>query len=348
MRAFFISVLMVLNTACATTPKAHAVVKGLDTFGSRRISANEVSQQYGSKINDWVLASKNQKSEYQALKNEIETAIKNHYGFAFVDLSLITYFAPYSGDYLTVDVVEPEDVAKRMAFLPEPKGKFEDPDGLIAFWDQYLNLAFELQRSGQFEYPKSCPAWHCTHGFENPKLAPFLDKFNQLIPPNEKKLARILKEDSRPQFRGNAAFLLAHIKNGKSVIKYVLGSVTDSSELVRNNTVRVLSEIALKHPEMEIPVEPILQVLNFPAATDRNKAGYTLASLSLKEKNKKIILHKAGIILLAMLRLEQPNNHDPAYSILKNISGENFGDRDYGAWEKWVGQQTSDSSGRIK
>lgn len=339
MMAFFVSALIVLNTACATTPKTPTSVKGLDTFGSMRISANEVSQQYGSKINDWVLAVKNQKSEYQTLKNKIETAIKNQYGFAFVELSLITYFTPYSGDYITVDVVEPEDVAQRMAFLPEPKGTFEDPDGLIALWDQYLHLTFELQRSGQLEYPKSCPAWHCTLGFENPKLAPFLEKFNKLVPPNEKKLARILKEDSRPQFRGNAAFLLAHIKNGSSVIKYVLGSVTDSSKLVRNNAVRVLSDIALKHPEMEIPVEPILQVLNFPMATDRNKAGYTLASLSLKEKNKKLIIHKAGTILLSMLKLEQPNNHEPAYTILKNISGKNFGDRDYEAWEKWLEKQ---------
>ena len=143
MRAFIVSALIVLNTACATTPKAHAVVKGLDTFGSKRISANEVSQQYGSKINDWVLAGKNQKPEYQTLKNEIEAAIKTQYGFAFVDLSLITYFAPYSGDYLTVDVVEPKDVVQRMAFLSEPKGKFEDPDGLIALWDQYLQFSMK-------------------------------------------------------------------------------------------------------------------------------------------------------------------------------------------------------------
>jgi hypothetical protein len=335
-KSLLVSIVLVFTTGCVTTPKAQAVVKGLDTFGSKRISAEEVSRQYGPMIHDWVLAGKNQKPEYQDLKNEIEAAIKNQYGFAYVSLSLITYFAPYSGDYLTVDVVEPEDVGQRMAFLPDPKGKFEDPDGLIALWDQYLQLAFELQRSGQFEYPKSCPAWHCTHGFENPKLAPFLKKFNRLVPPNEKILARILKEDSRPEFRGNAAFLLAHIKGGESVVKYVLASVTDSSELVRNNAVRVLSDIAMKHPDIEIPVEPILQVLNFPAATDRNKAGYTLASLSLKEKNKKPILSKAGTILLAMLKLEQPNNHDPAYTILKNISGETFGARDYDSWESWI------------
>lgn len=336
MRAFVTLALVFLNTACATAPKAYTTMNGFDTFGSKRISATEISKQYGAQIDEWVAAGKNQRLEYGELKKVIESAIKNQFGFAYVNLSLITYFAPHPGDYVTVDVVEPQDAAKRMSFLPEPKGQFDDPDGLIALWEQYLQLAFEIQRAGQFEYPKTCPAWHCTHGFENPKLAPFLEKFSKFVPSNEKKLARILREDARPQFRGNAAFLLAHIKSGQAVVKYVLGSIRDSSELVRNNAVRVLSDIAMKHPEIEIPVEPILQALNFPATTDRNKAGYTLVSPSQKEKNKKAIIQSVGQILLDMLKLQQPNNHDPAYAILKNISGQNFGERDYEAWEKWL------------
>lgn len=336
MKNLIISVLVFVNMGCATAQITHATLNGLDTFGSKRISATEVSRQYGSKIEEWVLAGKHGRPEFIQLKNEIETSIKNQFVFAYVNLSLITYFQPNPGDYVTVDVVEPENVAERMAFLPEPKGQFEDPDGLIALWDQYLQLAFELQRSGLFEYPKSCPAWHCTHGFENPKLAPFLEKFSKLVPKNEKKLARILKKDTRPQFRGNAAFLLAHIQSGPSVVNYVLGSVRDSSELVRNNAVRVLSDISWRHPELDIPVEPVLQVLKFPSTTDRNKAGYTLVYLSKKEKNKKAIIKSVGPILLEMLKLKQPNNHDPAYQILKNVSGEKFDERDYEAWTSWL------------
>jgi len=37
-----------------------------------------------------------------------------------------------------------------------------------------------------------------------------------------------------------------------------------------------------------------------------------------------------------MLRLEQPNNHDYAYKILKAISGQELGERDYAAWESWL------------
>jgi hypothetical protein len=36
-------------------------------------------------------------------------------------------------------------------------------------------------------------------------------------------------------------------------------------------------------------------------------------------------------VALRLLRLAKPNNHDPAYEILRKVSGETFGDRDYAA-----------------
>ncbi len=336
MKAYFTLVLFLVSIGCTTIPKTEHVLDGLDTFGSKRISTADISRQYGSKINDWVLATKKQRSESHTLKKQIETSIIGQYGFAFVNLSLITYFAPNPGNYVTVDIVEPADVNRRMAFLPEPQGHFEDPAGLIALWDEYLKLAFELQFAGKIEHPKTCPVWHCTHGFENPRLAPFLEKFNQLVPLHESNLSQILKEDKRPQFRANAAFLLAHIKNGQSLRNYVLGAVSDSSELVRNNAVRVLLDLALRHPALDVPIEPILKVLNYPTTTDRNKAANTLVPLSLKEENKGLIKDEVGRILLEMLKLKQPNNHDPAYAILKNISGLSYGEHDHQAWEGWL------------
>jgi hypothetical protein len=43
-----------------------------------------------------------------------------------------------------------------------------------------------------------------------------------------------------------------------------------------------------------------------------------------------------------MLGLFQPNNHDYAYKILKAISGEQYGERDYAAWRAWMGRVTKD------
>lgn len=339
MKALFVSILLFVNSGQASIVELRAQLAGLDTFGSKRISAFLIEQEYGAQLSQLVQASINGDDSYPQIKTQLEAAIKGQYNFADVSASLIRYFSPLSGLYLTIDVVEPADVQARMAFLPAPQGKFDDPDGLMALWGQYLKLSFELQSAGKFEYPKSCPAWHCTNGFEHPRLAPFLEKFDRLALLHEKRLLAILREDARAHFRANAAFALAHLKNGEALVRDLLPAVQDSSSEVRNNVVRVLAEIATKHPDLEIPVEPILQVLNYPTATDRNKAGAVLAGLSLKRENKRAILKSGGRILIAMLKLQQPNNHDYAFIILKNISGKNFGERDYEAWQGWLDQQ---------
>jgi hypothetical protein len=38
--------------------------------------------------------------------------------------------------------------------------------------------------------------------------------------------------------------------------------------------------------------------------------------------------------LIKLLRLLQPNNHSIAQSILKKVSGKDFGERNYKAWEE--------------
>jgi hypothetical protein len=43
----------------------------------------------------------------------------------------------------------------------------------------------------------------------------------------------------------------------------------------------------------------------------------------------------AGPTLLAMLELQQLNNHDPAWETVKRLSGEEYGARDYAAWRGW-------------
>jgi hypothetical protein len=38
---------------------------------------------------------------------------------------------------------------------------------------------------------------------------------------------------------------------------------------------------------------------------------------------------------LKMLRLLQPNNHEYAHEILVVLAGQDFGARNYAAWENW-------------
>lgn len=330
--------LFLVATACAHAGPPGPRLRAVDTFGTTRVSPDEIRADYGDKLEAVAgLRAEQKYDESFRITAAIENELKTRLRFPFVKISLITYFGPTAfGDYATVDFVEPADALRRLDFAQAPRGKFTDPDNLLALWEKYFEVGSELQRAGNFRYPLTCPVWHCVFGFEDPSLIPFLAQFNARVPRHEKELARILREDSRPNFRAGAAFLLAHTKNGDRLVKKMLSASNDPAALVRNNAMRVLAAITRAHPEVEVPVGPLLRMLNYPEATDRNKAGFALAPLAEKEANAGIILKKAGGILLAMLKLEQPNNHDPAFLILKNLSGENYGERDYDAWEGWL------------
>lgn len=55
-------------------------------------------------------------------------------------------------------------------------------------------------------------------------------------------------------------------------IGFELREHSGSAVAVPRPVMRVLAEIALRHPQIEIPLVPILEVLEFPATTDRSKA----------------------------------------------------------------------------
>jgi hypothetical protein len=107
---------------------------------------------------------------------------------------------------------------------------------------------------------------------------------------------------------------------------------------VRNNAMRVLMFLAQSRPDLDFPIDDLITAFDFPSSSDRNKAGYTLAALATQPRYRDA-LRAAVPTALRVLRLEKPNNHDPAYEILKQVSSESFGDRDYAAWERWAAQQ---------
>ena len=84
--------------------------------------------------------------------------------------------------------------------------------------------------------------------------------------------------------------------------------------------------------------------MDYPESSDRNKAAWLLAGLAGRPEYREAIL-SAAPVLLRLLRLEQPNNHLPAYGILQELSGKDFGERDYDSWEAWVEEQVSKRRG---
>jgi hypothetical protein len=321
-------------------PPATSVVKAtpeelerIDVFGSKRLGRDAVLARWGDRLAQYVRDPK-QRGGKAELEAEIQAAGK----LAFVDLSTITYFSPRA-TYLTVDLVDEEDRAERMTFDPAPTGTHADPDGLLALWNEYERKAMGMMMDGTLKATaEACPFWHCI-SFGHEALIPYRDAFGKRVPPVERELVAVLREEKRDHERGAAAYLLAHLASGPRVVELMLPSMSDPSQHVRNNAMRVLALIASNHPEVAIPIGPVLAALRYPSTTDRNKASAILEGITSRGVSAELraqILASVGELLVDMLALRQPNNHDFAYKILKHLSGRDLGERNIEAWRAWV------------
>jgi hypothetical protein len=319
------------------------VLKAIDVYGTHRIDVGAVKARWGDRIQH-VLATEND-DERAKLQTEISDTIRaEHKELGWVKLSVITYFQPEGRQsYATIDAVEQADMASRLTFRPAPQGSVQDPAGLIAAWKEYEATFFGLLEHNEISPVRvDCPAFHCLGGYKHEKLKPFGERFVRDVPTNEAQLIRVLQEDKAEENRGAAAYLLAHIKDGKKLVALMLPVLDDPGPLARNDAMRVLANVAQFHPEVDIPLKPVLRALNGPTTTDRNKAAAIVAGLVARPDGAKRyheVIQQAGPTLLKLFALEQPNNHDFAYGILKQVSGKDLGERDVAAWQRWLAEQ---------
>ena len=128
---------------------------------------------------------------------------------------------------------------------------------------------------------------------------------------------------------------MGHFQDPKEIVSILSFHVDDPDETVRNNVIRVISE-TLRKSKITIDVSPFLSLLDSPFLTDRNKSLSVLWLASESSEGKKQIIQSGGDKLLSILALKQPNNHDLAYIILKNVSGKDFGEYNIAAWKQWL------------
>ena len=316
-------------------PKLVAV----DIFGASQAVMDRLINAQGSELRRFGEAMMRDDETYDG--DAMIDAIRAAGDFVSVEPALIGYFEDAGMKYyLTIDVVERSDAARRLAFSPPPTGEHADPEGLIADWQMYEAKVMELTRTGEMSPARvDCPAFHCLGDHRHAAVAPLVERFRERVPHEIDALVEVLREDGRSEQRGAAAYLLAFMSDGHELVRLLIPSLRDESSFVRNSAMRVLADIAFHHPELEIPIEPVLEALDFPATTDRNKAAAIVAGLLERPdgaRYQRAVVERAGPTLIAMLRLKQPNNHDFAYEILKRISSKTFGERDYAAWEKWL------------
>lgn len=267
-----------------------------------------------------------------------EITKKNNYKYVNFD----TIFYPADNSlYTTIEIVD-KNHPERIRFVNStPYRKLEKGIShkldLIDEMNIYTGIGMDLIINKQMSSAMgSCPVYHCGVGFNHPKLKPYLRLFNNGAIKNKKLIIETLNHDPDPERRAAAAFLVAHFNNPQEIIAVLSPHITDKDEGVRNNVMRVIGETVGNAHITNLDIMPFIDALDSPYTTDRNKALLVLSNAMQSKALRKELLEKGSDKLLALIQLKQPNNHDLAYSILKKISGKDFGATNVVAWSKWV------------
>ena len=277
-------------------------------------------------------------AEMEATSTKIRTALESHVPLAYFEIGVTLDFGPPQQVDVTIDVVEKVDEARRMPFRAAPTQDLDDPGGVLALWAEYQQKTYELALAGapMTVDDSNCPVLHCIAPFDLPELAPYLPRLNAAAEQHEDALYAVARDSADAEERATALFVLAHTNDAQRLTPLLSRAIYDPNGGVRNNAMRVLMFLAQKRPDVDFPIRDLVAALDFPSDADRNKAAYTVSGLADQPRYRDVIRADAVPAALRLLRLEKPNNHDPAYEILKQVSGEAFGERDYAAWERWA------------
>lgn len=316
----------------------------LDVYGTNQLPADLLESKYKNQFNEMAeifnspsgLTSSENQEHFSAIMKNMMADINSLNKFSYVGITPIIY----PGDkilHITIDIVEKNDNARLIHFIPKQRETVGDPDHLIEQWIKYEKMGFSIfYKDKVCPTYKKCPAYHCLFGFDHKLLKKYLIIFDKNVEKDKLKLMNVLRNDYDENKRAAAAFLLAHIKNANEMIKILTPSLYDSSKSVRNNVMRVIGITLDNHPEIDFPIATVCDILDFPETTDRNKAMLIIRSLAKHDKNKKYIIQHCGSLLISELKLNQPNDHILSYQILQIISKETYSDLDIKSWEKWV------------
>ena len=313
-------------------------IAGEDSFGSTQLNEVTLREALGPEHSAWIAKGLKNEPGSVELEMKLGEKLKKRFGFAQVWCSVIQYFEPGNlAIYITWDVVEQNDVARRMPFDVAPTGEFVDPEGLIHHWMDYENTGLKLIASGEIDSEGTpCAALHCPFGHTHPQTKKYEKIFVEGVPKNEKWLASILSKDRRAEYRASAAYLLAYLKDGKKVVGYMADRIKDPEDLVRNNALRVLGDIAEFHPEYVIPIRPVMEALHFPRVTDRSKSVYVVENMVANSKEARVeVLKNAVPDLLKIMDSKQPDHRELAHAVLRKVSGKEYAATDLRSWNRW-------------
>lgn len=345
---FTLGLLLLSGRLCAHPERFD--IFGVDDNIKQKIYAccSEIVEQYQSESQKLSFSSTapQEKDVVHVLKLEEKmlAKIKQVDDFAEVKLSTVDYPLEQRS-FATLDIVKQSESyripAHNSAKHRQKIALSKDIQALFQLWNDYDVQKMQLIKANKYDVSKtSCPVMHCTWGFDQEAIKNTLPKLREGVVKHKQALFNIVKNSENDQERGDAIFILANDTDYQALAKVLINYTDDASDLVRNNVMRVLGAIVAKHKIPQLDVSKIIQALNYPYVTDRNKAAYVLLGLIKSDSSTHAqVIKQAGHTLLDLLKLRQPNNHDFAYEILKEISHKNYSADDYMSWSQWIDEK---------
>ncbi|KTC64809.1 Uncharacterised protein (plasmid) [Legionella adelaidensis] len=281
---------------------------------------------------------KKEQSELEKLLTDkilLSEKIRRLYGFLYVGFASV-YYAPGKLN-TTIEVISRETPERFNYFGPEYLNEIvENKDDIIEKAQNYYQTGGLLFVNNKLVQDQNCQAFHCLWGFASKELKPYKQQFYDAISHNKNYIIEVLKESSIPHRKTGALILIGFFPDPQEIIHLASLSVNDGNEEVRNMAMRIIGTTLEKVKVNDLDPRPYLSLLNSPIVTDRNKALLVLFHLAQSKPSAEIIIKEGGSKLLELLALKQINNHNPAYMVLRQLSGKEYGEYDLAAWENWL------------
>ena len=331
----------------AAGAESTATLKGLDLYRSNAVTLAQIRAAAGPLIDSYLRLRADKQgapATWERLRGEIDRQVRALGPLAFVRLSYNEYVSSSERTaFATFDIVDTADAAARMPFSRAPQSVLADPDGVLAAWLRYVSLGEALLKKGELpsvEHP-SCPGFYCLWGSPTPELASLERNFTLAAASRRRELVEVLAKDSDALKRAAAVYVLSYSTDSVVAVDAGLAALRDPAEEVRAAGLLVLADVSLYHKTAFIDVSRVLPVLDYPLVADRSKALSVLVGLTDNPNYRTYLTARAGPLLLALLKLRQPANHDLAYMLLATISGRDYERRDYDSWNQWIVSQAA-------
>lgn len=326
--------ILIINLICRV-----AFADGIDVYGVNDKLAEKILKKFGTETFNFekkLMLERTQGtltvksiSSYREKQNILQERVAKAYGFKQVFFDTV-YYPETKEIFTTIEVPSlPISDTKLANYQIKCHDIIND---MILFTQKIARL---MVTNPDFGKEPQCKDLHCICP-ESPLVLKDLEHFRALVPKQHALIKKTIESDKSLVRQRAALFLLAFYKNPQEVADILNKVLRDPSFHIRHDALRVYGVLLQKAPWIHTRVDLFIPSCFSMHEAERNKSLIVLNELSKQKKYQKTITSQLNLQLLKLLKLKQPNNHDLAYSILKNTTGQTFSDLAYADWEKYL------------